>query len=69
MPEWLPKALKTALIALVVGCVVFNIYCIVGYQFAKPPIEPIPSLIVGIPVAFVVAIVAFIFSAVRNSTN
>ncbi len=67
MREWLPKSLKTALIALVIGYVGFNIYCIVGFEIAKPPVEPVPSLIVGIPVAFVIATVAFIFSAVRNS--
>jgi len=67
MRRWLPKSLKRALITLVITYVGFNIYCIVGYALAKATVEPIPSFIVGIPVALIVATVVFIFSAVRNS--
>jgi hypothetical protein len=66
MPDWLPKSIKAALIALPVGYVGFNIYCVVGYAVSRRPIEPAPSLIWGIPAAFVIAGIVFIFSAVRN---
>jgi cytochrome c-type biogenesis protein CcmH/NrfF len=67
MPNWLPKSIKASLIAAPLGYVGFNIYCVVGYAVSKPPTEPVPSLIWGIPVAVVIAGIAFIFSAVRNS--
>jgi hypothetical protein len=67
MQGWLPKSLKSALIALVIAYIGFSIYCIVGYALTKATVEPIPSIIVGIPVALIIATVVFIFSAVRNS--
>ncbi len=67
MRDWLPKAFGMAVISFVLGYIGFNILCVVAYAFSKPPTTPVPSLIVGIPVAFIVASIAFIFSAVRNS--
>jgi uncharacterized membrane protein YjjP (DUF1212 family) len=67
MRDWIQKSLGIAFIAFVVGYIGFNILCVVTYAFSKPPTTPVPSLVVGVPVAFIVAGIAFIFSAVRNS--
>ena len=64
MRDWLPKALGMAGVSFVLGYIGFNVLCVVVYAFSKPPTTPVPSLIVGIPVAFIVAGITFIFSAV-----
>jgi hypothetical protein len=65
----LAKPLRDSLLALVLGYIGFNILCVITFAYSKIPTEPVPSLIVGIPVGLVIAIVTFIFSAVLRSSS
>ena len=60
----LGRSLKIAAVSFVVAYILFFVLCVLSFAYANPPREPVPALLVGIPVGLIAAVVAFIFSAV-----
>ena len=65
----LTKSLRTALVTFVVAYVAFFFLCVLSYAYSNPPKEPVPALLVGIPVGLIAALIAFIFSIVRRNST
>ena len=56
------------MLAFAIAYVGFFILCAVSFAYAKPPAEPVPALLVGIPVG-VVALIVVIFRVVHKNAS
>jgi hypothetical protein len=65
--KWLGRSIGIALLVFVCAYIAFNILCVL-LMFRRNE-DPIPGLLLGIPVGFIAAGISFIFSIVRRNSN
>jgi hypothetical protein len=66
--KWLTRSVGIALFVFVCAYIAFFFYCVLMFVL-NPNTPPVPALIVGVPVAFVAAIISLIFSIARRNSN